>query len=488
MTRTPTAPDDAPAGQPPPEVHARVCETEERFDLLRFQVDGWAAWPLLRVEVWRLMTGVPFAKPPVPRRTGQFLRACGDLAKVAFLPRARHLVKTCDSGLLDRVDGRYADIWFDDIIQAAGSTVKIESANTAGFERRRAEALIPRHLSTSALEMGSGLASRFHPAKGIDATAPALGRIIREELGLPFVGDDWVALRLRRFSAGRLLWRALLFRVRPAFVLVADAGEYAAAAAARQTGSTVLELQHGINDASHPGYSWTAYALPFKAVMPVPDRLLLYGEHWRRELSAGGFWGDDLRVVGSPRFDRHRSLRTRHETDVCTVLFTSQGFHVGRVAALLAAFLDQAGSLPLRLIVRLHPAYESDKRPYLEALAAHQCRVEVYAGPEGPSTFEWLLQSDLHVSIASAAHYESVGLGVPTVILALPGHETVLSLAQAGHAHVAASPGDLAGLALRWRELAIPDGASEYYFASGACANVLRELEEPARGPHLEGA
>lgn len=488
MVETPPAETDA-AGQPStpplaiPDVHARVCEVESRLDLLRHQVDGWAAWPLLRIEVWRLLTGVPFASAQMPGRGGQMLRACRDLAKVPFLPRARHLVKTCDSGLLDRIEGRYVDIWFDDVIRAAGSTVKVESANTAGFEARRAAALIPRHLSTSALEIVSGLAARLRPVPDIDATSRILGRVIREDLGLASIGDDWVTYRLRRFSAARLAWRALARRVRPAFLLVADAGDHAAAAAVKEAGGTVLELQHGINDATHPGYSWTSYAVPYKASMPIPDRLLLYGEHWRRELEAGGFWGDGLRVVGSPRFDRHRSARpARGSAPRCTILFTSQGFHVARVAAFLATFLDRLErQVPVRLIIKLHPVYETGKGPYLEALGAFRDQAEVLTGTEGPSTFDWLREADLHVSIASAAHYEAVGLGVPTVILPLPGHETVLPLAREGHAFLAATPEDLASLVRRWRDLAVPPHVGDHYFVSGAADRVLRELQEPAR-------
>ena len=56
----------------------------------------------------------------------------------------------------------------------------------------------------------------------------------------------------------------LLKRIRPRILFVADPGEYAIVAAAKELGVKVIELQHGINDRYHCGYAWTRYALPYK--------------------------------------------------------------------------------------------------------------------------------------------------------------------------------------------------------------------------------
>ena len=81
------------------------------------------------------------------------------------------------------------------------------------------------------------------------------------------------------------------------------------------------------------------------------------------------------------------------------------------------------------------------------------------------------------MSIASASHYDAIGLGVPTVVLPLQTHELVLPLCRAGHAHFAQTPEALADLVLAWRTLRLPENVSEYYFKQGARANIRRELD-----------
>jgi hypothetical protein len=462
------------------EAFRRICEVEQSWDLLRHTVDGWAAWPLMRFEVSQLLTAVSFPHRRGMSRVQRAGLAFADFPRLLRVRRARHLVKTFNSGLIEKSGDRYEDIWFDEVILASGSTFKLETINSPRFARLSRRALVRRDLSTCALEISAAMLLRRRVSPEMRVVAHELGRALREGLGVQSVDDPWVSARLRYFSAMRRVYGALLRRVRPAFVLVADSGEHALVAAAKEHGSVVLELQHGINDRSHAGYSWTAYALPYRRLMPVPDRLLLHGEHWRRELDQDSFWGDSARVVGSPRIDRYRRVAVTRSDDVCTVLFTTQGLDVKQVTEWLRAFLeDLRKRVPLRLVIKLHPIFDVDKSVYLDALSSFRDQVEVLAGDEGASTFELLRRSNLHMSIASASHYDAIGLGVPTVILPLLTHEIVLPMYRAGHAKLARTPEDLGDLVLAWRDLRVPENVSEYYFKSGARLNILRELDLP---------
>ena len=468
----------ASPGLSPAEAFARLCDVEQERNLLGVSVDGWAAWPLLRFETSLLLVGLSFpGRRPVGRRE-RVARALADLPALLRIRRARHLVKTYTSGLLERAGDRYADVHFDDVILAAGSTFKIEAHTNPGFSAQSRRAQVRRNLSSSLVEASAALLSRRPPSQAVTGAARTFAAALRDGLGLDGLDDEWVARRLHRFSMARRVYGTLLGRVQPRFVLVADAGEHALVAAAKERGSVVLELQHGISDASNPGYAWPAWAAPYRRVMPVPDRLLLHGEHWRRELGAGAFWGDALRVVGSPRIDRYRHRPSARSGDVCTILFTAQGLDVANVTGFLRECLERVGyRVPLRLIVRLHPVYDTDKAPYLAGLSSCLDRVEVLAGDEGAATLALLRQAHLHVSIASASHYDAIGLGIPTVILPFQTHEVVLPLVMAGHARLARTPQELADIALGWRDLKLPDEISEYYFKPGARENILRELD-----------
>lgn len=463
------------------EAHQRICDVEQKLDLLRHEVDGWSAWPLIRFEVSLLLAQLTFPHAASTGRLARGLRALPGLPSLFTRKTARHLVKTYSSGLAEQSGDRYRDIWFDDVILAAGSVFKIEAANSPTFAGRSRHALVTRDLSSSAIDMAAMIQARRSPSADVPPAARAIGRALREDLGLTLIDDGWVSRRFQRFAASKRVYGMLLRRVRPSFVLVADPGEHALVAAAKESGATVLELQHGISDRSNVGYVWPAHAAPYRHRMPVPDRLLLYGEHWRRELDPGSFWGDSLRVVGSPRLDRYRERAGVRSNEVCTILFTTQGLDLEQVTTFLRDTLAiLVPRIPLQLVVKLHPIHDSDPRPYLRGFAAFREQVDVLGGDQGESTFDLLRRAHLHVSIASASHYDAVGLGVPTAILPFRTHEVVLPMYRAGHAHLTRTPQDLANLVQGWQNLRLPADIGEYYFRSGARANILRELGLPS--------
>jgi len=456
--------------------HARICAVERERDLLRHQIDGWSVWPLLRHEVGHLLTGVSFGGRSAMSRGQRLALAAGSLPRLAFARRARHLVKTYSSGLLEQTGDRFKDIWFDDLILAIGSAFKLELINNARFLERRERALVPSDATTNALEFAGAFLRRTRRApRAIADISNAIATVLRNDLGLDGVTAAWVFERIEWFHWMKPVYAMLLRRVRPEAVLVADPGEHALVAAAKEAGCTTIEVQHGINDRSHSGYMWTDYALPFKAAMPVSDRFFLYGEHWRRELASGGFWGDSLRVVGSSRLDSYRERAARDEGRETRVLVTTQGFETDRVAAFVVE-AQRHCDVPVRITIRMHPVMEQSKEPYLS-----RGLTDVLAGDEGPSTFDLLRRSDLHVSISSACHYDAIGLGVPTAILPLTLHEIVLPLHAAGHAHLARTPADLAAIIRDARGNRVAPEVSEYYFRSGALENMRAELESAVR-------
>jgi hypothetical protein len=435
---------------------------------------------VIRFELSLLLTGLALPHASPPSRARRALHALNAFPELLHVPHARHLFKTYSSGLVEETGGRYRDIRFDDVMTAAGSIFKIETPSGSRFSARSRNALVKRNLSSTAVEAAAALVARQLSEPSLQPTARVFAKAVRERLLLTAIDDEWVARRLRRFTANKRVYRSILRRVDPQFVLVADPGEHALIAAGKEHGSQVLELQHGVADASNASYGWPSEAKSYRSHMPIPDRLLLWGEHWRRELDRNGFWGDSLHVVGSPRLDRYRQQAVSRSHDRCTIVFTTQGLDVVPVSRFLSEALAQVISeVPLRLFVKLHPLYDVDSKPYLDALAPFREHVEVLTAQEGASTFELLQRANVHLSIASASHYDAVGLGVPTVILPFTTHDIVLPMFRAGDASFARTVDELATLIRNWRTLNVSTDVSEYYFRSGALANILSELDLP---------
>src|SRR5204863_5092575 len=99
-----------------------------------------SAWPLIRFEVSLLQTGMTFPHRQPASRAQRVLRALNDLPALLFVKHARHLVRTYSSGLVEPTNGRFRDIWLDDVLLATGSVFKIEVANSPRFSSRSRKA------------------------------------------------------------------------------------------------------------------------------------------------------------------------------------------------------------------------------------------------------------------------------------------------------------------------------------------------------------
>lgn len=457
----------------------RLRQIETKHDLLRFKVDGWCIWPFFRhdagLSLQNLSMGASDGSPIKER----FAIAAKDLLQLTHLPRARYLVKTYSSARAEQKDGLYKDIYFDDLLLDIGDYFKIESINNSHFIPRSRAALIKSNMTTIALGMATRRLAGMGCHHAISDIANHLSECLRQEKDLEGFTPKVIASRLLNFYRSKKFYGWLFKQIKPQYLLTADFGECDLVASAKEQGITVVEFQHGIINRHIYGYSWSPYALPYKAAMPVPDRLFLYGEYGREELAANGFWEEELRPVGSLRLERYRNLGTNQnkQDGICTILLTSQGIDVERVISLIYEFTKIAsGQIKYHLFIKLHPSYETDKKSYL-ALFRENKNIQVLLGNEAPSTFELLTRAHLHVSISSTCHYEALALGIPTVILPFATHENVLHLYETGHAYLARTSEELLNLTLQWRSLKVPSEVGDRYFRRGALENMKRELE-----------
>ncbi len=321
---------------------------------------------------------------------------------------------------------QYKDVFFDDLILSLGDCFKLERVNSEAFHALNKQALVKSDLTATPLELLTGLLNRIMPARPeIDAAAQQLSESIQRGLGLEITAER-ISRELHYFYWGRRVYRGLLKRVHPQAVLISNTNEFAMLAAARDLGVRSYELQHGIFSRNHPD-ALPAEAKAYKDTLLVPDKVLLFGEYWREELAANGFYEDELLPVGSLRMEKYRRQRGVKRTDgPIQVVFTTQGLAVPQVAAFLRDFMALAGEtgLDVALTVKLHPVYDPSPELYRQALGMDK-RVRIVLGTEIPSTFTLLSQADLHLSIASACHYDALGLGVPTVVVALSGYTVV---------------------------------------------------------------
>lgn len=461
-----------------------IRDLESKHRLLEYKLGRWSVWIILRWVVAMRLSNLGFGRQPVTRRWRLLGFALQDLISLTRLRRSDFLIESYSSALMDHQAERYKDVWFDDLIDHLGVVTKVEILNSPMFLERRKSALNPSQITTTLIRALSYLLARLIPRPAVRKLADRFHTILVQELAELAPERADVMLQLGMFDWSRRYWRWLLKRLAPRAVLVADAGDHALAAAAKECSVPVIEFQHGIIDLYNPAYSLSRAAASSRESLPVSDFLFLHGEYWKEVLDHHGFWNDRVRVTGNTRVDAFRRRREPYDPSrPFQLVFTSQGFARREAALFFQTFLQYVPkTLALKLIIKLHPVYDTDKSGYLDAIS-RDGRVAVLRAEEGLSIFELLADSDLHLSISSATHYDALALGVSTVVVALENHEIMRPLVDAGHAGIVSSPQELADLIQGYMEnRQVPAGIrlgpeiSALYCRPGAVENTLREM------------
>lgn len=448
-------------------------ESEHR--LFELSVEGVSIWRLLRFPVGFALQNLPFERTHLPRGDllVSLMRSLRDLAR---LPGGvRYAVKSYVSALRVLGEGGYEDIYFERLLEEVPGGVRLFSFNAAGYAGRRGSSSAPTIDCTAVTILGALLA-RVFPVREGDAAFARLSTLIADDLGL----EGFPSGRIRRMFSS-FWWQSRLYgwvlrRLGARTVLAADTGERALLAACQRLGGRFIELQHGIFTPDHPD------ALPAHALraaqtteLLLPDRVALYGDYWfsRQSGSALGKAGR-LLSAGSSVIEKLRARRMaafRPAEDCPHMVVTTQGIDRDALIAFLSRFLALYEE-PCALTVKLHPAYDSSRELYNKMLGGDS-RVRIVSGRDDPNTYELIAGSDLHLSIASACHYDALGIGTPTLVIGLAGYPLVQDLLDAGDALFAGSPEALAEIVSQRAWKVVSPAVSDKYYRHGFVQNLL---------------
>lgn len=456
------------------EAAAILARFESEHRLFGLSVKGVSVWRLLRFPVGLALQNLPFEFTPLPRGElfGSLMRSLHDLMR---LPRGvRYAVKSYVSALRIRSDDGYEDIYFERLIEEEPGGVRLFSLNASGYAGRRSRSSTPAIDCTAVTILGALLA-RIFPVKEGNATFAQLSALIVDDLGL----DGFPMQRIRRMFSSfwwqSRLYELMLRRLGVRTVLAADTGERALLAACQRLGVRFIELQHGIFTPDHPDALPVTVLGDAKADLLSPDMLALYGDYWLAR-QAGSVLAKTGRLlsVGSSvieTFRERRAAEFRPSPNGPRMVVTTQGIDRDALIAFLARFLALYTESCL-LTIKLHPAYDSSLELYIKILG-RDSRVRIVSGRDDPNTYELIAQSDIHLSIASACHYDALGIGTPTLVIGLAGYPLVQNLIDAGDALFAGSPEDLAEIVSRRTWTPVSDAVAARYYRHGFVQNLL---------------
>ena len=436
---------------------------ERGNDLFAFTVDGWSAWRVLRNPVQRLAIG-PRVAPLARSDALRSLRAIISTFKLLWLlvagGRRELLVKTSRSGLRMREGERYRDVYFDGVLQRGHSCLKLEETNSPDFARQASAAVLPSDLDPVVFTFWGRVLGRLFPLREAGAFCDRVAHLVAQEIDVTVAGP-WLLMRLSTVYWQIRLYSVLLGRVRPSAVLVADTGEYALRIACHRRGIRFIELQHGVFDAKHPdAVPLWCHGTPTELILP--DVLACRGEYWIEQLASTRQGRDHAVAVGNELIDLARERRhLRASQGPLRLVLTSQGVDSSRLASWISEMTVAApAGLDWRLTIKLHPVNDVRTHDY-DALAS-DARIIIVGGAEQPNVFDLLADADVHLSIASACHFDAAALGVPTVVVPLKGHEPMLEAVDDNQFFLASNPAALWAVA-QWPPI---DGSRAHRFAT----------------------
>lgn len=452
----------------------KLFALERRHDFFSYRVDGWSAWRVMRNPVYWRVANLPLSKPVRSTYIRVFEALRGTLGALWLLIAGRKkdlLIKTCRSALRTKHGDKYEDLHFDSLLRRGYSCVKLEEINSSDFEVQAAAAWRPSDLNPVVFTFWGRVFGRMFPADAMPF-CQFVAEHLQSELQVA-VDPRWLQMRLSTVIWQAKLYGALLARIKPRAVLVSDTGEYGLRLAAHRANIKFIEVQHGVFDATQPD------AIPLwvggsGAELVLPDVLATRGSYWMKKLATTRQGRDHAVAVGDAMTDSARIKRAARVNDGrIRLVLTSQGLDTERLVAWIGELARVAPpSLDWYLSIKLHPIYDSSPEKF-DTLKSH-ARITIISGAEQPNVFDLLADSDLHLTIASACHFDAGAIGVRSVIIPLDGHELLMDTVDGRLFYRAASPRDV------WDIVASPpsfDSAeSEHFSAPGYVDNLAALL------------
>lgn len=456
------------------EAASMLAAFEAQCEAYTFRVRGVSIWRLLRTPVGYALQDLPLSSPPLGLFNVFITTIRSLIAIVRLRPQTfRYVVKSYTSALSVKGELGWTDVYFDELLDHVPGGIRLTTKNTP--VKKTMSSVLSSSLDCTAIHALGAVMAYLSPIKEGD---PMFNRLATE-LDLHLGVRGFSAQRIRRLFSS-FWWQSRMFewllsRLSPQTVIISDSGERAMIAACRRCGVRLIELQHGVFTQNDPD------CLPVAALIQadenallLPDILALHGDYWvaRHRETAMGQSGR-LRAVGVAVIDRYRAERERqfHSDSNCLELvLTTQGLAREELICFLRDFLR--GTIqPFRLSIKLHPVFDLSPDPYIAAFKADP-RVRVLLDEGEQNTYQLIAHADLHISIASASHFDAIGIGCPTVVLNLAGSNVVEDLAATGCALYAETPSDLIAIVQGRDWTRLKENSPEMYFRRDFVTNM----------------
>lgn len=291
---------------------------------------------------------------------------------------------------------------------------------------------------------------------------------IYRKFGVRITLEDIVKIDLLIRESRLPLYKALLRKVTPEIVIVVCSyGKETFIEACKSLNIPVVELQHGVINEYHLGYSYPGLKRKKRI---FPDYFFAFGDFWKNSVKFP-IGGDRIFSVGYPYLEREiekcANIQKKEQ-----LLFISQGT-IGKELSKFAVDLSESNQLSQKIIYKLHPGEYNRWRKEYPWLA--EAEIEVLDNDRIP-LYHLFAESKIQIGVHSTAIYEGLAFGINTYLLNLPGIEYMEYLIKKQYAKVVSSIDEL--IELIKEEKHAKHFNIKDFFRSSALNNIYNKLNE----------
>jgi hypothetical protein len=250
------------------------------------------------------------------------------------------------------------------------------------------------------------------------------------------------------------LYTKLIKKVSPkvVFLTVGYNGRETFIEACRRADVPVVELQHGVINEYHMGYSF-----PHANKNVFADYFFTFGDFWSDSVDLP-LSDEDVYSIGYPYLEK-KSKQYKDVEQKNQILFIS-GPNIGEELSRFAVELNNRERYKKDIVYKLHPN-EKTRYPWLE-------KSDITCIADETPLYRLFAESDSQIGVNSTALYEGLQFGLSTYVLETPGHEYMQYLIENNYVALVQSTEELIN-----EEQTNRDIQKEYFFED----NPLQKFE-----------
>lgn len=419
----------------------RIIELEKQHNLLFIEIGNVKIWQAIRHFIFLKIAqkAGTFATAHTIKDSlfdrlkdlPSFMRSC--LLYNPFINRTEREILIFDHSRKNLVDGEYIDIYTKYLIDRLRS----EGASFEVYE----EPHLNRHYTQKEsnrkhmdfILILANLYAMFFKYRFSQSERNFILRIKKEIdqiFGINFDLLQYFSFEIQKFKALRYLLKKLFDIKNPERIfLLVGYGHTALIKAGRDKNIESIELQHGVINDYHLGYSFPH--VEKGSLEYFPDKLYIWDDYWR-DMCELPIPENDIEVFGFEHLNRAKEKYKNTRKIANQIIVISQGTIGPKLAYIIRENIDDLKDYTI--IYKLHPGEYDRWKTYKSLVEIDKySNIRIIDNNEIP-LYKLLSDSSYLIGVYSTVVFESLHFDCKAILVDLPGIENMTKLIETGRA------------------------------------------------------